>query len=173
MPKNLQSDSVVLHGVEINLDSTIGQQFVTDAVRAAEGLCSDKDLVEKYEIEPEEWRNITKNTTLIRAIQDERVRRVRNGSAAREAAAQHFIEAPAVLSEILTDRSENPRHRIESARELRATATSGAGAKNSADAGPTFKIVINLGSDTEVYEKEIAPMKPSPLTIEDKTDGDE
>jgi hypothetical protein len=167
----MPSDVVVLRGLPIELSSTAGARFVTDCVRAAEGLLTDAELVKKYEIDAQDWLDITKNKELIRAIQDERERRVRNGTAARESAAQIFAKAgPTVLGTILNDVSASPRHRIESARELRQTAHGGVNADSSTNASEMFSIVINLGDTTERYEKEIAPMKP---LLENKTDDNE
>src|SRR5262245_16309070 len=115
--------TVVLRGIAVELSSHVGHQFVTDCVRAGEGLLTDKEVVEKYEIPPEDWKEIIENTALIRAIRAESERRVRNGVAARESAAKIFVRAPQVLGTILDDKSASPRHRIESARELRATAS--------------------------------------------------
>jgi hypothetical protein len=168
------NNTVVLHNLEIELDSSAGRAFTIDCVRAAEGLCSDDDIKTKYEISAEDWEGITTNKALIRAIQTERERRVRKGIAAQESAAKIFARAPAVLGTILDDEHASPRHRIESARELRTTASSGAGAENIADAGEKFIITINMGEGhIEHYEKTIAPMKPLVPVIEDKTDGDE
>jgi|SRR5262245_2942051 len=170
------SNVVVLRGIPTDLASAIGHQFITDCVRAGEGLLTDKEVVEKYEVPPEEWKAIIENTVLIRAIRAESERRVRNGTAARESAAKIFAKTPTILGEILTDKAASPRNRIESARELRATAT-GPGAESAADSGDKFIITINLGADgtdhIEHYEKPIKPMKPLLPTIEDKTDGDE
>src|SRR5262249_24334367 len=144
--------------------------------RAGEGLLTDNDLRDKYELSDKNWEKIAKNTTLIRAIRAESERRVRNGEAARESAAKIFVRPPQVLGTILDDKSASPRHRIESARELRRTAV-GPGSEAAADAGEKFIITINLGADgadyVEHYEKPIKPMKPLAPVIEDKTDGDE
>jgi hypothetical protein len=128
-------------------------------VRAAEGLLSDDDLKNKYELLPADWESITKNTTLIRAVQEERTRRVRSGQAAREAAAQHFVKAPKILDQIMTDEQANPRHKIEAIRELRAAAAGAAGAEHTVDVGEKFVIQINLGGDAEIFEKVITPTK--------------
>lgn len=165
-------DVIVLRSIPTNLTSTAGRQFVVDCVRAAEGLITDSDLQSKYELSPVDWTDITKSTALIRAIQAERERRVRNGDAARESAAKIFANAPTVLGDILNDTSASPRHRIESARELRVTAT-GPSAESTADAGEKFVITINLGADhVEHYEKSRTPMKPL-LTNEVKINDDE
>jgi hypothetical protein len=167
-------DVIVLRSIPTNLTSAAGHQFVVDCVRAAEGLISDNDLRDKYELSPDDWKDITENTALIRAIQAERERRVRNGAAAREAAAQHFIKAPAVLDSIMCDSSASPRHRIESARELRQTALGSSGDESTADASEKFVITINLGADhVEHYEKTITPMKPLLPANEVKINDDE
>jgi hypothetical protein len=62
---------------------------------------------------------------LQRAVAAAKTRRIHDGSAAREKAAHLFIEAPAVLGEIIRDNSMSPRHRIEAARELRQVAAVG------------------------------------------------
>jgi len=133
-------------------------------------LITDRELVEKYEIEPETWANITKNRELIHALRDERARRVRSSVAAREKAAGHFVRAPDVLGAILDDTSASPRHRIDSANTLRQTAHGDDDTEKTADAGEKFIITINLGEDhIERYEKELKPMKPV-VPIEDKSD---
>jgi hypothetical protein len=164
----------VLRGLPTDLASVIGHQFVTDCTRAGEGLITDKELVEKYEIPPDDWKEIIENTKLVRAIRAESERRVRNGEAARESAAKIFDKAPTVLGDILNDKSASPRHRIESARELRQTAIGTADSKNTADDGEKFIITINLGADhVEYYEKSRTPMKPLLPTTEVKINDDE
>jgi hypothetical protein len=153
-------DIVVLHHTPTSLGSSRGREFVVDAVRAAEGLLSDDDLKNKYELSPGDWHSITSNTTLIRAIQSERTRRVRSGQAAREAAAARFVRAPAILDQIMSSEQSNPRHKIEAIRKLRATAAGAAGTEQTIDSSEKFIIQINLGGDTEIFEKVITPTKP-------------
>jgi hypothetical protein len=141
----------VLGGVEVELSSDIGRQFVVDCTRAGEGLITDKELAEIYEISPADWQNIAKDAALGRAIRAERDRRVRNGVAAREAAQKHFVRAPNILSTIMDNEQSNARHRIEAIKELRQTAIPEQ--NNPATQSEMFHIVINLGSDTEVYNK--------------------
>ena len=153
-------DVINLRSSPIDLNSDRGHQFIVDCTRAAEGLISDQELQQRYELSPVDWGSITKNAALIRAIRAERERRVYNGTAARELAATQFATAPRILGEILTDKNASPRHRIESAKELRQTAHGGTN-ESATDAGTKFEIVINLGADhVERFEKEIAPMKP-------------
>jgi hypothetical protein len=171
-------DVVILRSIPIDLNSDVGRQFVTDCTRAAEGRISDKELQEKYELSPVDWQNITKDTALMRAIQAERERRVLNGTAAREAACQHFVKAPGILDQIMTDAYSNPRHKIEAIRELRQTA-----AGNNADRPPEadrFIITIDLGGgDVTTYNKSIkidASDGDGPnnlIPLEGKPDADE
>ena len=49
MGNNIVSlNTIVLNGSRIDLESDTGQRFVTDAVRAGEGLISDSDLRDEY-----------------------------------------------------------------------------------------------------------------------------
>jgi hypothetical protein len=116
------SDVVVLRDTPIDLDSDVGHAFVVDCCRAGEGLLTDRELAEKWELAPPNWIAITKSAELGHAIRAERERRVLTGVAAREAAAKHFAKAPSILDQIMSDASSNPRHKIEAIRELRQTA---------------------------------------------------
>ena len=151
------SDTVILRGIPTELTSPAGHLFVVDCVRAAEGLITDKELVEIYEITPADWQNIAKDVALGRAIRAERDRRVRNGVAAREAASRHFVKAPTILDKIMTDEQANARHRIEAIRELRQTALPEN--QNAPSQSDRFVIRIDLtagGGGVETYNKSIA-----------------
>src|SRR5215475_7803145 len=101
-------DVVILRSIPIDLTSDVGHAFVVDATRAAEGLLTDRELADKYELSPADWQDITKDRALGHAIRAERERRVRNGTAAREAAAKHFVKAPGILDVIMTNADSNP-----------------------------------------------------------------
>ena len=150
----------------IDTNTDLGRAFVVDATRAGEGLLTDQELQEKYELSPADWLAITKDKAIGRAVRSESERRVRNGTAAREAAAKHFLYAPAVLNQIMTDADSNPRHKIEAIKELRATANGGS--EKGPAPGELFSIVINLGSDhVEKYEVDITPKPQVDLKQED------
>jgi hypothetical protein len=80
-PTNLtetrMGDVVNFHKFDLGTD--LGHAFVVDATRAAEGLITDKELTEKYELSPADWRAITKDKALGNAVRAERERRVRTG----------------------------------------------------------------------------------------------
>jgi hypothetical protein len=153
---------ITLRGVPINLASDIGRAFTCDACRNAEKLMTDIELQDKYGLTSEDLEQLSQNKTLARAIQDERLSRVRTGLAAMESAAKEFAGAPKILGDILRDTGASPRHRIESARELRQTAL-GTGPENAkADTSERFHITINLGADTEkiVIDQPRRPITP-------------
>jgi hypothetical protein len=154
-------DVITLRSTPIDILSDVGRQFVVDCTRAAEGLLTDKELQEKYELSPLDWRNITKDNALMKAIQAERERRVLSGTAVREAAARHLVKGPGILDQIMTDTQSNTKNKIEAFKELRATAAAGSGAERSADT-ERFIIRIDLtagGGGVETYDKEIKPIK--------------
>jgi hypothetical protein len=115
------SDIVNLSSCPIDLDGEVGRQFVVDATRAGEGLITDKELQEKYELSPADWIVITKDTQLGKLIRAERERRVLSGTAAREAAKKYFVKAPSILDGIMSSEQSNPRHKIECGRPRSVT----------------------------------------------------
>ena len=156
----------------ISLDTPLGQSFIVDVCRAAEGLLSDDEVRNKYELNIEVWRNSTKDKALVHAVRAERDRRVHNGTAAREAAARHFVKAPDILASIMENKFSSPRHIIEASKELRATA--GVGSTERLPESERFIIRIDLtagGGPIENYDKPRAPMKP--LIIDGHDDGEE
>jgi hypothetical protein len=152
---------VMLRGISVSLRSDVGRAFISDAARNSEGLINDGQLAEKYGLSIEAWRQLVKtHKALTQAVRAERERRVRSGLAAQESAAKVFAEAPKVLGDILQDKSANPRHRIEAARELRQTAIGNG--ETTPDPGERFVITINLGGEKLVFDKTLAPNAPNP-----------
>jgi hypothetical protein len=119
-------------------------EFITDCARYAEGLLSEQAVKKKHHFDDATWGRLGDDEALIEAIEAEKVRRTRNGDSARERAQQLFATAPNVLGDILHDDGASPRHRIESARELRQIAANGPEAALAA-AADKFLIQINLG----------------------------
>jgi hypothetical protein len=88
---------------------------------------------------------------LCERIEDERLRRIRDGSCKRERAQQLVINAPWVLGDIMSDPAANNRHRVDAIKTLDSIATPPAQA--AADSS-RFVIQINLGDDhVEHYSK--------------------
>jgi hypothetical protein len=144
-------DSIILRGIEVELTSDVGRAFITDATRAGEGVISDQDLLEKYELSIEELQAIANTKAVGRAIRNEREHRLRSGIATRELAAKSYFKAPTVLDSIMMDEQANARHRIESARELRVISTPEN--QNTPAQSERFVISIVLNSDVETYDK--------------------
>jgi hypothetical protein len=168
IPKS-DNATVTLRGIQVPLASDIGGAFVTDCARNRERLFSDDQLQEKYDIRPTDWTEIIKNKPLRLAINAECERKTFNGDASREAAAKQFTKAPEVLGGILEDQKANPRHRIEAAKELRATANTGT--EKTGDTAERVIVTINLGNDERlVVDSGPLPPKRAKEALDGKTD---
>jgi hypothetical protein len=150
-----------LRSTPIDLNTDLGHAFVVDCTRAAEGLVTDAELAQKYELSPKDWRALTKNKELEHAIRAERERRVRSGTAVKEAAARHLVKGVGIVDQIMTAADSHPKHKLDAFRELRSTASIGGDAEGRPDSS-RFVIYIDLtagGGDVERFDKERAPMK--------------
>jgi hypothetical protein len=168
---NLQRGSVVLRGIEIDLDSDIGCGFVVDCCRFCEGLLAENEIKSKYGLDDSAWARLADNEPLVRAVETEKALRVRYGAAARERAQWLFVQVPTVLGNILNDATTSPRHRIEACRELRAVALSGS--ESTPAAGDRFVIRIDLtagGGEVLEFNK---PLAIGPGHNKEAQEGDE
>jgi hypothetical protein len=160
---NCSNDGVVvLRGTPVPLKSDVGGAFVSDCSRNWEKLLSNNQICEKYGLTTEAWQQLGANNALVLAVRAEHERRIRNGTAAQEAAAKQFATAPTILGDIMRNEDASPRHRIEAARELRQTAI-GTGSENTrSDSAERFTITINLGADEKIVVDagKIAPHAP-------------
>lgn len=163
---------VRLRSIPVDLNSDIGHQFVTDCTRAAEGLLTDEELVQKWELSPADFRAIAKDKALGHAIRAERERRVRSGLAVRETAARHLVKGVGIVEQIMTAADTHPKHKLDAFKEMRATASIGNDSTHQLPESERFIITINLGEGhVEHYDR---PRKPDdPITLENKTDGEE
>ena len=123
--------------------------FISDFARFAEGLQPEAALRKKWRLTEDVWDRLGEDDALVEAIEDEKIRRVRNGRAKRERAQQHVVKAPDILNGIMMDAGANARHRIDAAKGLDSLAA------NPADTAPgssadRFIISINLGDDHPV-----------------------
>jgi hypothetical protein len=157
----MSNNVVNLHKLPVDLNSDVGQAFVVDATRAGEGLITDKELSEKYELSPKDWQAIKKDRALERAIRAERERRVRTGQAAKEAASKHLVKGVGIVDQIMSSTDTHPKHKLDAFRELRQTASVGPDAEGRQDS-TRFIIRIDLTADisgaavVETYNKSIA-----------------
>jgi hypothetical protein len=172
MPSNAiaeeASRSLILRGVKVEVNSDVGHQFAIDCTRFIEGLVTETQLRKKYALDDREWEALADHEELQRAVGAQKERRIRSGEAAREKAAALFVEAPAVLGDIIRDNTTSPRHRVDAIRELRACAS---GAEDTPKADKErFVISINFGSHKVHKEIELNPIKPEQesLAIEAK-----
>src|SRR5262245_14987850 len=133
------------------------REFIADCCRFAEGLLTEKQIKKKYRFDSETWEHLAADDALIEAIELEKMRRIRNGTTAREKAQTHFATAPDILNNIMQDGGASPRHKIESAKALGQIAA-GPEATAPAASMERFQITIVMGSETVVYD--------SPKTIE-------
>jgi hypothetical protein len=165
----------------IDLNTDVGHQWVADCCRAGEGLITDRELAEKYELSPADWQAIRKDRALERAVRLERERRVRTGQAVKEAAAKHLVKGPGILDGIMSGENSHPKHKIEAYKELRNTAAVGADAEGRS--GERFIITIVMNSDegpnvVEHFDKSIAvdPNDTSPndvtINLDEPPSGD-
>ena len=65
------SGTIVLRGVQVELDSDLGRAFITDATRAGESVIDDSTLMEKYDLSLEELQAIANTKAVGRAIRNE------------------------------------------------------------------------------------------------------
>jgi hypothetical protein len=131
-------------------------EFVSDLARFRENLLDEKSIRKKYRLLAEsDWESLGNDDELIRAVEAESVRRVRDGSCKRERAQALITKAPGILDSIMSDASANARHRIDSAKTLNDFASNGPG--DTAPAADRFIIQINMGADTLTFNKSIKP----------------
>src|SRR5262245_9617103 len=164
--------TVTLRGVSVPLTSDVGGALVTDLARNKEQLFSDAQVIEKYDITPDDWTAITQSKAIRLLVNAEHERRTLRGIAAQEAAAKIFMDSPTVMGEILNDKSASPRHRIEASKELRATAHPGD--EKPGDTSDRYVITINLGKDESGKDEKIVidsgPLPPKRDSEDAETD---
>jgi len=139
--------------------------FITDLARYAEGVVSEQAVKKKYRFDDATWARLGDDEQLVEAIEAEKARRVRNGSAKREKAQQHIVKAPDVLEKIMNDDSQNSRHRVDAIKALDSLADNGPRAAPEVD---KFIIRIDLTADaklksTEPDPKDVITIEATPL----------
>jgi hypothetical protein len=123
--------------------------FVADACRYLENLLTESAMRRKYaSLSEQDWQDLGDSELLLAAVELERLRRIRDGSAKREAAQAHIVDAPGILNSMMRDEDLNPRYRVDSIKALDMLAASGPQAAPADDG--KFVITINLGSDLKL-----------------------
>jgi hypothetical protein len=142
------------------------RDFVVDFARYSEGILDEKFLRRKYRFAESVWESLGEDDALVKHIEDEKLRRIRDGSCKRERAQRLVADAPGVLGGIMLDAKASPKHRIDSAKVLDGLA----GGPQSAPAADRFQIVINLGADlVERYDKSRAVCADDPDDVSGAT----
>jgi hypothetical protein len=131
-------------------------ELIADLCRFAEGVFSEQEVRKRHRLADSVWKDLGANDELVRKIEAEKVRRIRDGSAKRELAQKHIIRAPNVLGNIMDDVGASPRHRVDAIKTLDDLAANG---PEKVPMGERFVIEINLNSDgsdhTERFSKSI------------------
>src|SRR5215472_16035214 len=172
--RSLTMDSVPDLAAQLLADT----EFVADLARYSEKLLTEKFIRRKYNLTDDTWEQLGNDDSLVDAIEAEKTRRIRNGSAKREKAQQHIIKAPDVLEKIMSDDSQNSRHRVDAVKALDSLADNGPRAAPDAD---RFIIRIDLTADAklkgiepnpnDIITFETTPRK-TPATITDQSEDD-
>jgi hypothetical protein len=67
---------VDLHPVKLEEN----HEFVTDPCRYAEKILTEEQVKKKYHFDEDTWESLGSNDALVRAIEDEKIRRIRTGA---------------------------------------------------------------------------------------------
>jgi hypothetical protein len=151
-------------------------EFVTEMARFAEGLTEEAAIRKKFRLTESDWEALGNDDDLVRAITDEKTRRIRDGSCKKEKSQLLVIRAPDVLSGILLDENANAKHRLDSAKILNDFAAPGPQGVPAAD---RFCITIVLNADgakdepaTLRFNKSIRALEPNEVDPLDSSPDD-
>src|SRR5262245_59041507 len=120
-------------------------ELVQDLCRYAENLASESAIRRKWRLDEETWELLGADDELVRAIEEEKTRRIRSGATKRESAQAHIVRGPGILASIMDDPRANARHRVDSVRALNAIADPGPEAAMEQE---KIFIRIDLSADT-------------------------
>jgi hypothetical protein len=120
-------------------------EFVVDLARFRENLLDEKAIRKKYRFDEATWLALGDDDELIRKVEQESIRRVRDGSAKKERSQQLITKAPNILDSIMSDPAQSARHRVDAIKTLDGMAAPLAAA--AAGQSDRFIISIILNSD--------------------------
>jgi hypothetical protein len=142
-------------------------EFILDCTRYSEDLATEAAVRKKYHLDESTWESLGKDDALVERIEEEKLRRVRDGSLKRERAQQLIVKGPEILDGIMSDTKANAKHRIDAAKVLDTFAANGP--QTAADEDRVI-ITINLGADTKlVFDKAVKPTPADDAKIIDVT----
>ena len=137
-------------------------EFLADCARYTEGLYTRTQVKKRWRnIDDATWDTLGNDNELVDAIERERIRRIRDGSAKREKAQQHVVAAPDILNEIMTDPKANDRHRVDAIKTLDQLAGG-----NSPEAAQQDRIVMRIDLGADIRASGGTPTQADVLTFE-------
>jgi hypothetical protein len=126
--------------------------------RYAEGTITENYIRKKCRLSEAVWQRLGEDDSLIEKIEDEKLKRCRDGSSKREKAQQLVVKAVDVLGGIALDDKASPKHRIDASKTLDAFAANAPQTTPATAAAERFCIVINMGGDEVLkFDKLITP----------------
>src|SRR5215813_10733027 len=121
-------------------------ELITDLARFSEALCTESAIRKKWRLSEDTWELLGSSDEFVRAVEEEKTRRIRSGATKRELAQAHIIRGPNVLATIMDDPKANARHRVDSIKALNAIADPG---PEAAAEQERIVIRIDLSADTK------------------------
>jgi len=145
-------------------------EFLADCARYMEGILTRTQVKKRWrDIDEATWDRLGDSSELLDAIELERTRRIRDGSAKREKAQLLIVKGPEILDSIATNPKANDKHKIDAIKALDGLTG------NPAEAEQRDRIIIriDLSADTkdpkDVHIIEATPPPPRPA-ITDNSD---
>jgi hypothetical protein len=148
-------------------------ELITSLCRFAEGLETESSVRKRWRLSEETWELLGSDDELVRAIEEEKIRRVRSGQLKREKAQAHIVRGVDVLATIMDDPKANNRHRVDSIKALDSLT----GDPQAAPEQERIFIRIDLSADTrdpkDVLTIEATPRPSTPKQIESSGNDDD
>ena len=138
--------AVVLPDTTIDPSSDLGRQLVVDLARYRENLLDEKTIRKRYRFDESTWQKLGDDDELIRQVEEEVVRRIRDGSSKSEKSAAIDCERAGHSGQhrqLMPARAR--RHRVDALKVLDGMASTGGEA--AAGQSDRFIITINLSGD--------------------------
>ena len=129
----------------IPIDSDLGRALMVDCARFQEGIVTEKAFRKKYKFDEAAWEKLN-DDAFVRAIEEESVRRIRDGFRQARKGAAAGREGAGCGGVHHAERRANDRHRLDACKVLNDFSANGPQGVPAAD---RFQITINLGTPTE------------------------